>query len=207
MEVIELVPGERVRWRVVDGPPEWIGTTIDWRLSRNDGYTIVLFTHEGWAEPVEFLYHCSTKWAVYLLSLKALVETGDRVALPGRRGDQRLALSRRSTSTFTPAPRCGRNTGRISLLADCRYVYTLESPPPGLPGRAACPGQPWTQRTMREARGRSPRPAPSSRLHQAGTSSGPAIHSYIDTPILCTRVPARIRRSTSGRADGKRSIG
>ena len=76
MEVIELVPGERVRWRVVDGPPEWIGTTIDWRLSRNDGYTIVLFTHEGWAEPVEFLYHCSTKWAVYLLSLKALVETG-----------------------------------------------------------------------------------------------------------------------------------
>lgn len=76
MEVIELVAGERVRWRVVDGPPEWIGTTIDWRLSHNDGYTIVLFTHEGWAEPVEFLHHCSTKWAVYLLSLKALVETG-----------------------------------------------------------------------------------------------------------------------------------
>jgi uncharacterized protein YndB with AHSA1/START domain len=76
MEVIELVPGERVRWRVVDGPPEWIGTTIDWRLSRRDEYTIILFTHEGWAEPVDFLYHCSMKWAVYLLSLKALVETG-----------------------------------------------------------------------------------------------------------------------------------
>ncbi len=76
MEVIELVPGERVRWRVVDGPPEWIGTTIDWRLSRRDEHTIILFTHEGWAEPVEFLYHCSMKWAVYLLSLKALVETG-----------------------------------------------------------------------------------------------------------------------------------
>ena len=36
----------------------------------------MLFSHEGWAEPVEFLYHCSTKWASYLLSLKALVETG-----------------------------------------------------------------------------------------------------------------------------------
>ena len=34
------------------------------------------FTHEGWAEPVEFLDHCSTKWAVFLLSLKALIETG-----------------------------------------------------------------------------------------------------------------------------------
>jgi len=76
MEVIELVPGERVRWRVVDGPPEWIGTIIDWRLSRRDDHTIILFSHEGWAEPVDFLYHCSTKWASYLLSLKALVETG-----------------------------------------------------------------------------------------------------------------------------------
>src|ERR1700727_2930963 len=27
-------------------------------------------------EPVEFMYHCSTKWATYLLSLKQLVETG-----------------------------------------------------------------------------------------------------------------------------------
>jgi uncharacterized protein YndB with AHSA1/START domain len=82
MEVIELVPGERVRWRVIEGPPEWIGTTVDWRLSRSDGYTIVLFSHEGWAEPVEFLYHCSTKWASYLLSLKALVETGTGAPAP-----------------------------------------------------------------------------------------------------------------------------
>ena len=76
MEVIELVPDELVRWRVVDGPAEWIDTTIDWRLSRSNEYTIVRFSHEGWAEPVEFLSHCSTKWAVFLLSLKAMVETG-----------------------------------------------------------------------------------------------------------------------------------
>jgi hypothetical protein len=31
---------------------------------------------EGWKEPVEFMNHCSTKWAVFLMSLKALVETG-----------------------------------------------------------------------------------------------------------------------------------
>jgi uncharacterized protein YndB with AHSA1/START domain len=82
MEVIELVPGARVRWRVVDGPPEWIGTVIDWQLTHRDGFTIVMFTHEGWAEPVEFMHHCSTKWAVYLLSLKALVETGTGAPSP-----------------------------------------------------------------------------------------------------------------------------
>jgi uncharacterized protein YndB with AHSA1/START domain len=76
MEVIELVPGERVRWRVVDGPPEWIDTTIDWRLSRSEGFTIVRFSHEGWTEVGDFMAHCNTKWASYLLSLKALVETG-----------------------------------------------------------------------------------------------------------------------------------
>jgi uncharacterized protein YndB with AHSA1/START domain len=76
MEVIELTPGARVRWRVVDGPPDRIGTTIDWRLAHRDGFTSVFLTHAGWAEVVDFLSHCSMKWAVYLLSLKALVETG-----------------------------------------------------------------------------------------------------------------------------------
>jgi uncharacterized protein YndB with AHSA1/START domain len=82
MEVVEAVPGELVRWRVVDGPPEWIDTTIEWRLSLVDGFTIVNFTHSGWAEPVEFFAHCSTKWAIYLMSLKALVETGTGAPSP-----------------------------------------------------------------------------------------------------------------------------
>ena len=34
------------------------------------------FAHQGWREPVEFMHHCSTKWATFLMSLKALVETG-----------------------------------------------------------------------------------------------------------------------------------
>jgi len=82
MEVIELVPEELVRWQVVDGPPEWIGTTVDWRLSQSEGFAIVLFTHAGWAEPGDFHSHCSTKWASYLLSLKALVETGTGAPSP-----------------------------------------------------------------------------------------------------------------------------
>jgi uncharacterized protein YndB with AHSA1/START domain len=61
MKVLELVPGERVVWKVVDGPKEWIGTRVRWDLRREDDYTIVNFKHEGWKEPVEFMHHCSTK--------------------------------------------------------------------------------------------------------------------------------------------------
>lgn len=76
MKVVELDPGKRVLWEVVDGPEEWIGTHIDWKLSQVDDFAIILFSHEGWKEPVEFMYHCSTKWATFLMSLKSLVETG-----------------------------------------------------------------------------------------------------------------------------------
>jgi uncharacterized protein YndB with AHSA1/START domain len=76
MKVLELVPGKRVLWEVVDGPEEWIGTRVDWSLEQVDDYTVILFKHQGWKEPVEFMHHCSTKWAVFLLSLKSLIETG-----------------------------------------------------------------------------------------------------------------------------------
>ena len=76
MKIVELKPAERVLWAVVDGPEEWVGTTISWDLRQEDDYTIVLFKHEGWREPVEFMHHCSTKWAAFLLSLKSLLESG-----------------------------------------------------------------------------------------------------------------------------------
>lgn len=65
-----------VRWRFTEGPEEWIGTEATFELSRQDGYTILLFGHRNWRETVEFTAHCSMKWAVFLLSLRALAETG-----------------------------------------------------------------------------------------------------------------------------------
>ena len=76
MAVLEQSPDATVRWRVEEGPPEWVGTDIEFRLSREDGYTIVLFGHRGWRESAEFMAHCSTKWATFLLSLRELVESG-----------------------------------------------------------------------------------------------------------------------------------
>ncbi len=76
MKILELHPNMRVVWQVVKGPAEWVGTKVRFELRQEDDFTIVLFKHEGWKEPVEFMYHCSTKWAIFLMSLKSFVETG-----------------------------------------------------------------------------------------------------------------------------------
>jgi uncharacterized protein YndB with AHSA1/START domain len=76
MQVLELEPARRVLWQVTSGPEEWVGTHISFDLKQSGEHAIVLFKHMGWNEPVEFMHHCSTKWAVYLMSLKSLVETG-----------------------------------------------------------------------------------------------------------------------------------
>ena len=76
MKVLDLQPGKRVLWEVLDGPAEWVGTTVSFDLAQDGDWAIVLFAHAGWREPVEFMSHCSTKWATFLMSLKAFVETG-----------------------------------------------------------------------------------------------------------------------------------
>ena len=82
MRVLELDPAQRVLWQVVDGPEEWIGTRIAFDLRQERDWTIIFFKHEGWKEPVEFMHHCSTKWGVFLLSLKSLLETGKGAPWP-----------------------------------------------------------------------------------------------------------------------------
>jgi uncharacterized protein YndB with AHSA1/START domain len=76
MEVLELDPAQRVAWRCVAGPDEWLDTTITFDLADTDGETILRFTHAGWREPVDFMGHCSSKWGSYLLSLKHGIEAG-----------------------------------------------------------------------------------------------------------------------------------
>jgi uncharacterized protein YndB with AHSA1/START domain len=76
MEVQQLEPQKNVRWRCVDGPPEWIGTDITFDLSVQNEQTIIIFGHRNWKEEIEFMAHCSMKWAVFLLSLREYVETG-----------------------------------------------------------------------------------------------------------------------------------
>jgi hypothetical protein len=71
-----------VQWEVIAGEPQWIGSTINWQLKQADGYIVVLFKHEGWKEATEFMHHCSTKWAIFLMSLKDLIEKGNGTPNP-----------------------------------------------------------------------------------------------------------------------------
>lgn len=76
MQVAALEPDRRVQWRCIDGPPEWIGTDLSFDLQPQDGLVVLRFAHRNWREPVEFMEHCSMKWATFLLSLRSFVETG-----------------------------------------------------------------------------------------------------------------------------------
>jgi len=76
IKVVNLIPPTNVVWEVMDGPEEWIGTTISFELKQDGEYIIILFKHLNWKEPVEFMHHCSTKWAIFLMSLKSLIEAG-----------------------------------------------------------------------------------------------------------------------------------
>lgn len=77
MKVVESNPPSLVHWTCTTGPLEWVGTEVFFRLEWRDDQTFLLFQHANWKEPVEFMYHCSTKWATFLLSLRDWLEHND----------------------------------------------------------------------------------------------------------------------------------
>jgi uncharacterized protein YndB with AHSA1/START domain len=78
-EVTEEKPGERVAWRCLVGPPEWIDTIVSFEVqSEADGNSSVLFSHEGWATTDESFPFIAYSWAQILPRLKKLAESGDR---------------------------------------------------------------------------------------------------------------------------------
>ena len=82
MEVTELTPSEKIQWRFLSGPSEWVDTMVTFELKQEDSFTIVQFVHSEWKEEVEFMAHCSTKWGVFLLSLKQFLECGTGTPAP-----------------------------------------------------------------------------------------------------------------------------
>ncbi|MHB1155967.1 MAG: SRPBCC family protein [Phycisphaerales bacterium] len=82
MEVLEVQAPHLLRWRCAAGPTAWVNTTIIFRLGLKEstasaaGTTVLRFTQRGFAAENDDYAHANTKWAIYLLSLKQLVETG-----------------------------------------------------------------------------------------------------------------------------------
>ncbi len=82
MQVIAAEPHQLVRWRCTRGPDEWLNTDVTFRLEWKENQTFVLFKHAHWKEPVEFMHHCSTKWATFLLSLRHWVDSSEGFPIP-----------------------------------------------------------------------------------------------------------------------------
>jgi len=59
-----------------------MGTEILFELRAEQAQTFVRFTHSNWKEASDFMAHCSTKWAVFLLSLKDAVENSKGKPFP-----------------------------------------------------------------------------------------------------------------------------
>lgn len=152
--VTELVPGERIIWRVTDSTMnwvqdtnEWTGTDIRFELTETDAGSRLHFVHVGLTPTLECFAGCSYGWTGYITdSLPCLVTTGDgRPARISRRGPTRTAGStgRRRTrhradagAAHLPTRHRGRPQARAALRR--RPVMPDETADPrGLPNSAA----------------------------------------------------------------------
>jgi uncharacterized protein YndB with AHSA1/START domain len=76
-EVTEQSPNERVVWRCLSGPPEWIGTDISFDIqSDGEGNRSALFEHSGWKTTDDSFPFIAYSWAQILPRLKKLAEQG-----------------------------------------------------------------------------------------------------------------------------------
>ena len=81
---VELVPGQRVVWRVLenyfsftDDQNEWIGTHIIFEISKKESRTEVRFTHQGLVPSHECFEVCNPAWTYFIgSSLRSLIATG-----------------------------------------------------------------------------------------------------------------------------------
>jgi uncharacterized protein YndB with AHSA1/START domain len=75
-------PDKYVEWTVGGKDGEWLDTRICFELVEEENQVMLNFMHDDWQEASEMLAHCSTKWAVFLLSLKDYLETGTGKPFP-----------------------------------------------------------------------------------------------------------------------------
>ena len=84
MKLIEVVPGKKLAWLVLDNffdftkdKSEWKNTKIVFEVSEKGDKTEIRFTHQGLVPEYECFDVCSNAWGAYINgSLRSLIETG-----------------------------------------------------------------------------------------------------------------------------------
>jgi len=84
MRLIEVIPGKKVVWLVLDNyfdftkdKSEWKNTKVIFQIAEKDGKTEIRFTHEGLVPAYECFDICSNAWGGYITgSLRNLITIG-----------------------------------------------------------------------------------------------------------------------------------
>jgi len=84
LRLIEVVPGKKVVWLVLDNyfkftqdKDEWKGNTIEFEITEKEGQTRVRFTQHGLVPAYECYDVCNNAWTGYVgSSLRDLIVTG-----------------------------------------------------------------------------------------------------------------------------------
>lgn len=82
MTIKELLENKKVVWQCTAIEGEWKDTIVTFELAESDHQVLINFSHSNWAQQTSLCAHCSTKWAVFMLSLKSYLETGKGQPFP-----------------------------------------------------------------------------------------------------------------------------
>ncbi len=82
MTILELVADKKVVWQCTENEGEWKDTIITFDLVKADEQIFINFSHTQWSQQTSLCAHCSTKWAVFMLSLKDYLEKGKGQPFP-----------------------------------------------------------------------------------------------------------------------------
>lgn len=83
-EVIHVIPGMELTWKMKTAMNDWIPTTVGFKLTPLDNYTSVAFFHKGWQEANEHFGITTFCWGQLLAGLKKYVEDGSIIPFEKR---------------------------------------------------------------------------------------------------------------------------
>jgi len=76
MKILALKPSKTVRMTCIAGPPEWVGTRLEWTIERTERGSTLTFRHRGWRRVTPFAASCNTMWGRLMFRIRDYAETG-----------------------------------------------------------------------------------------------------------------------------------